>query len=108
MLPVRFKNDLAKMDFTRVTATLLRWEDHSPLPRARIQRSAGLCWISDSTPVPPAVPRFSAVGAVSLLGVPAVSLLLSISEGMNCSSMGSQELKHCCQEPRADLGWIVA
>lgn len=64
--------------------------------------------ISDSSAVTPAAPRFSAVGVVPLLSAPGVSLLLSRSEGMNFSSMSSQELNHCCQEPHADPSWIVA
>lgn len=104
----RLEDDLAKMDFTHVAATLLRWEgcgrttDH---PTYRGLR--GCPGISDSTAVTPAVPRFSAVGLVPLLCAPGISLLLSRSEGMNCSSMRSQELKHCCQEPHADLDWTV-
>lgn len=105
-MPVRFKIDLAKMDLTHVTATLLRWESCGKTTASSQSTPTrdllGCPGISDSTAVTPAVPRFSAVGVVPLLGVPGVSLLLSRSEGMNCSSMGSQELKHCCQ------GWIVA
>lgn len=104
MLPVRFENDLAKRDFTHVTTTLLRWkEDHNLLQGTQ----TGSCWaiLGFLTALHSHLQcQILCCGSGAFAGC-SWCLLLSRGEGMNCSSMSSQELKLCCQEPHADLGW---
>lgn len=79
---------------------------HSPFPEHMSWELQGCPGRSDTTAITPEVPKFSAMGTVSSLGYPGVSLLLSMSEGLTCNVTGGQELKRCCQQPRAVPGWI--
>lgn len=74
--------------------TILRWEGY--------RRSGGSAVLLTAE-FSPAVPKLSATGTVPSLGNPGVFLLLSMSEGLNCSFVGGREQKHCCQQPPGGL-----